>query len=114
MNWTSSIAKPAHKPPRLSCFCMDFRLRPTGSADTPAPADLREAEFETVRGFYADGLVQQIWLRGDAGGACMILEGAAIEEVASKLATLPLVHEGFLQPPMIVPLKPYSGFAPRS
>jgi hypothetical protein len=44
----------------------------------------------------------------------MILEGASIEEVASKLTTLPLVHEGFLQPPMIVPLKPYSGFAPRS
>jgi hypothetical protein len=42
------------------------------------------------------------------------LQGASIEEVASKLATLPLVHEGFLQPPMIVPLKPYSGFAPRS
>jgi len=44
----------------------------------------------------------------------MIVEGASIEEVASKLTTLPLVHAGFLQPPMIVPLKPYSGFAPRS
>jgi hypothetical protein len=44
----------------------------------------------------------------------MIVEGASIEEVASKLTTLPLVHRGFLQPPMIVPLKPYSGFAPRS
>jgi hypothetical protein len=59
-----------------------------------------------------DGLhVQQIRLRSEAGGACMILEGASVEEVASKLATLPLVHEGFLQPPRIVPLKPYSGFA---
>jgi muconolactone delta-isomerase len=93
---------------------MALFTRHPDKADTPAPADLREAEFETVRGFYADGLVQQIWLRGDAGGACMILQGASIEEVASKLATLPLVHEGFLQPPMIVPLKPYSGFAPRS
>jgi len=83
-------------------------------ADTPAPADLREAEFETVRGFYSDGLVQQVWLRGDAGGACMIVKGASIEEVTSKLTTLPLVHGGFLQPPMIVPLKPSSGFAPRS
>jgi hypothetical protein len=26
-------------------------------ADAPAPADLREAEFEMLRGFYADGLV---------------------------------------------------------
>jgi hypothetical protein len=47
-------------------------------------------------------------------GACMIAEGASIEEVASKLTTLPLVHGAFLQAPMIVPLKPYSGFAPRS
>lgn len=83
-------------------------------AGTPAPAELREAEFETVRGLYADGLVQQVWLRGDAGGACMILEGASIEEVSSKLATLPEVQQGFLQAPMIVPLKPYAGFAPRS
>ena len=28
-------------------------------AETPAPADLREAEFEKIRGLYADGLVQQ-------------------------------------------------------
>jgi hypothetical protein len=27
---------------------------------------------------------------------CMIVEGASIEEVASKLTTLPLVHGGFL------------------
>jgi hypothetical protein len=60
-----------------------LRLNPD-KADTPAPADLREAEFETVRGFYADGLVRQIWLRGDAGGASMILEGASIEEVRLK------------------------------
>ena len=45
--------------------------------ETPAPADLREAEFEKIRGLYADGLVQQIWLRGDAGGAYMIVEAAA-------------------------------------
>ena len=93
---------------------MALFTRHPDKADTPAPADLREAEFETVRGFYADGLVQQVWLRGDAGGACMIVEGASIEEVTSKLTTLPLVHGGFLQSPMIVPLKPSSGFAPRS
>jgi hypothetical protein len=93
---------------------MALFTRHPDKAGTPAPADLREAEFETVRGFYADGLIQQVWLRGNAGGACMIVEGASIEEVASKLTTLPLVHREFLQPPMIVPLKPYSGFAPRS
>jgi hypothetical protein len=79
----------------------------------PTPADLREAEFEMIRGLYAAGLVQQIWLRGDAGGACAIAEAASADEVAEKFNALPLIREGYLQPPMIVPLKPYSGFAPR-
>src|SRR5258706_5045075 len=81
---------------------------------TPAPADLREAEFEMIRGLYAAGLVRQIWLRGDAGGACAIVEAASTDEVAEKFNALPFIREGYLQPPMIVPLKPYSGFAPRN
>src|SRR5258707_9977177 len=40
MNWTSSIAKPAHKAPRLSCFCMDFRLRPHVPESDPAPCHI--------------------------------------------------------------------------
>ena len=39
---------------------MALFTRHPDKADNPAPADLREAEFETVRGFYADGLVQQV------------------------------------------------------
>ena len=93
---------------------MTLFTRHPDRAETPAPADLRESEFEKVRGFYTEGLVQQIWLRGDAGGACMIVEATSADEVAAKLNALPLVRVGFLQPPMIVPLKPYSGFAPRS
>jgi hypothetical protein len=82
--------------------------------ETPAPADLREAEFEMIRGLYAAGLVRQIWLRGDAGGACAIVEAASTDEVAEKFNALPFIREGYLQPAMIVPLKPYSGFAPRN
>jgi len=52
-----------------------------------------------VRGFYAEGFVQQVWR--SAG------------EVTEKLKALPLVQAGFLQATMIVPLKPYLGFAPR-
>jgi hypothetical protein len=44
----------------------------------------------------------------------MIVEATSTDEVAAKLNALPEVRAGFLQPPMIVPLKPYSGFAPRS
>jgi len=94
-------------------FMILFSRHPDKAA-TPAPSDLREAEFEMVRGYYAGGLVRQIWLRGDAGGACMLVEANSAEEAAEKFGELPLVRAGFLQSPMIVPLKPYSGFAPRS
>jgi len=84
-------------------------------ANAPVPPDLREAEFETVRGYFMDRFVQQIWLRGDAaGGASMIVEAASLEEVAEKLDALPLARAGFLQTQLISPLRPYSGFAPRS
>jgi hypothetical protein len=49
-------------------FMIPFTRHPD-KAETSAPADLREAEFEKIRGLYADDLVQQIWLRDDAGGA---------------------------------------------
>jgi len=94
-------------------FMILFSRHPD-KAQTPVPADLRESEFQTVRGLYTDGLIQQVWLRGDAGGACMIVEGASTNEVAAKINALPLVREGYLQLPTIVPLKPYSGFASRS
>jgi hypothetical protein len=44
----------------------------------------------------------------------MIVEAASTDEAAEKLGAQPLVREGYLQPPTIVPLKPYSGFAPCS
>ena len=93
-------------------FMILFTRHPD-KAETPAPADMREAEFDKVRGFYADGLVQQVWMRSDAGGACMIVEATSTDEVAAKLNELPEVRAGFLLAPMIVPLKPYSGFGPR-
>jgi hypothetical protein len=59
-------------------------------------------------------LVRQIWLRGDGAGACMIAEAPSTDELAAKLNALPEVRAGLLQPPEIVTLKPYWGFAPRS
>jgi|HubBroStandDraft_6_1064221.scaffolds.fasta_scaffold1247807_2 muconolactone delta-isomerase len=94
-------------------FMILFTLHPD-KTETPVPAELREEEFQKVRGLYADGLVRQIWLRGDVRGACMIVEAASTDEAAEKLNALPLVRTGFLQPPMIVALNPYSGFAPRA
>jgi hypothetical protein len=42
------------------------------------------------------------------------VEANSTDEIAEKLIELPLVRAGFLQFPMIVPLKPSSGFAPCS
>jgi len=40
-------------------FLIPFSRHPD-KAETPAPAELREAEFEKIRGLYTDGFVQQI------------------------------------------------------
>jgi hypothetical protein len=32
----------------------------------PVPADLREAEYQKIRGFYVEGFIRQIWLRAGA------------------------------------------------
>jgi len=60
---------------------------------------------------YSEGFIQQIWFRGDAPVACMIVEGRSVDEVAEKLKLPPLVQAGLLDAPMIIPLKPYPGFA---
>jgi muconolactone delta-isomerase len=92
-------------------FMVLFSRDPTKANETP-PSELRNAEFQIVRQLYAEGLVQQVWLRGDAGGACMIAEAPNTETLAQAFSKLPLVKAGTLLPPKIVPLKPYSGFSP--
>jgi hypothetical protein len=42
----------------------------------------------------------------------MIAEAPNAETLAQAFSTLPLVKAGTLLAPMIVPLKPYSGFSP--
>jgi len=83
-------------------------------AGEPTPTALREAEFEAVRQLYSESLVRQIWLRGDVPGACAIVEATSGAEAEERVSALPLVRAGLLQAPMIIPLKPYAGFAPRS
>jgi uncharacterized protein YciI len=78
------------------------------------PAALREAEFEAVRGLYSESFVRRIWLRGDGAGACAIVEATSAADAEERASALPLVRAGLLQAPVIVPLKPYAGFAPRS
>ena len=97
----------------LMQFMIVFTRDPL-KAETPIPPALREAEFEEIRRLYAAGWIRQIWLRGDAGGACALIETTSTEDAAERVNALPLVRAGLLQPPKIIPLKPYTGFTPRS
>ena len=72
-----------------------------------------EAEAEYVRTLYASGVVRQIWLRAE-GGACMISEADDEDRLNQLLSGLPLVQSGFLAPPQISQLRPYTGFGPRN
>ncbi len=83
-------------------------------AATPPDAELGETESQVVRGLYMDGLIRQIWVRGDHLGAYMIVEAASADEAGDKLSALPMVRDGFMLPPVIVPLEPYWGFGPRA
>jgi Muconolactone delta-isomerase len=94
-------------------FAVLFSLNPE-KAQTPPPEALREAEFETVRGFYMEGLMRQIWLKSDGSGAVAIVEADSADAAAKRLRELPMVRDGVLQTPVVVPLAPYPGFAPRS
>jgi muconolactone delta-isomerase len=70
-------------------------------------------EAERARTLYANGLVRQIWQRGDMPGACMLLETADEAEARSALGSLPLVEKGMLEICDLIALAPYRGFGPR-
>jgi muconolactone delta-isomerase len=70
------------------------------------------AETETVRGLYTDGVVRQIWLRGDTRGACVLIEAASQADAESIVSTFPLAQRKMSEF-RIIPLQPYGGFGPR-
>lgn len=84
--------------------------RTEGFADTDF-ATLLGDEIQRVRALYAEGVVRQIWHRGDIPGACLLLEADSAEHARELLNTLPFVRAGMLEL-SIIPLKPYAGFGP--
>ena len=81
--------------------------------DDAAFAALQEAEGEAVRGLYADGVIRQIWMRGDMPGAVITIEANDEAEVRKNLDTLPMNRAGMLEILAVVPLKPYRAFCPK-
>lgn len=68
------------------------------------------AETAAVRQLYAEGVVRQIWHRGDIGGACLLLEVASEADARERLGKLPLFAAGMQEAVCVVPLNPYRGF----
>jgi hypothetical protein len=95
-------------------FMVLTRRRSEAFADDAYTPDRLEAEAEAVRRLYADGVVRQIWLRGDTGGACLLMEAADRVQIIAALDTLPLFAAGMQEAIAIVPLQPYRGFGPRA
>ncbi|OEV02182.1 MULTISPECIES: muconolactone Delta-isomerase family protein [Streptomyces] len=68
-------------------------------------------ETAAVRKLYADGVLRQIWLRGDGPGACFLLEAGSPQEAQAAVDTLPLARKEMSEF-RVVPLRPYGGFGP--
>ena len=72
----------------------------------------RHDESQRARALYLDGFIRQIWHRGDAGGACLLVEADSEDVARAQIGTLPMVAAGMLDVAALVPLKPYAGFGP--
>lgn len=69
-------------------------------------------ESQRVKELYAAGILRQIWLRGDVGGAVLLWEAASEDEVRAAIESLPIFKAGMLELIALAPLKPYPGFGP--
>jgi muconolactone delta-isomerase len=76
-------------------------------------AAMAEEESQRVRTLYAEGVIRQIWRRGDMPGACILLEADSEETARSVWATLPMAEAGMLELVLVMSLQPYPGFGPR-
>lgn len=92
---------------------MTVSRRRTESYSEAEFAQHLEAEAERARTLYSEGFIRQIWNRGDAPGACLLVEANDEEAVRTQLGTLPLVRNGMLEVTAVIPLLPYRGFAAR-
>ena len=72
--------------------------------------DLGARETQRVKELYAAGILRQIWMRGDVGGAAIVWEAASEGEVREALDSLPIFRAGMLEIVALVPLRPYPGF----
>ena len=75
-------------------------------------AELNAQEGQRVKELYAEGILRQVWRRGDVPGATILWEAASEDEVREALGSLPILKAGMLEVAAVVPLEPYPGFGP--
>jgi muconolactone delta-isomerase len=68
-------------------------------------------EIQRARELYAAGFIRQIWHRSDKPGACLVWEADGEDQVRQMLDTLPFMQAKLVEV-VLIPLKPYGGFAP--
>ena len=77
----------------------------------PITSEQRESEVAYVRATYGMGIVRQVWSRGDAAGACLLIEACDESEACAVIEALPLMRAGKLDIQLWMPLQAYRGFA---
>ncbi|WP_030517778.1 muconolactone Delta-isomerase family protein [Nocardia sp. NRRL WC-3656] len=91
---------------------MQFMVLSRRRTETFTDADFERilpAETAHARGLYMNGVVRQIWLRGDTAGACFIIEAADTAQANAMVAELPMAAAGVSEF-TVIPLSPYRGF----
>ena len=81
-----------------------------GGNNQEATRELLEAEARRAWELHQNGVIRELYFRGDRPSAVLVLECRDVEEAKQILGTLPLVAEGFVDFE-VHPLVPYPGFA---
>jgi hypothetical protein len=77
-------------------------------------APMLEPEAEAVRRLHIEGVVRSIWSRSDALGAVVLLEADSLDHAREIVAAFPLVERDMAEVEMLIPMRGYRGFAPRT
>lgn len=101
-------------PNRAHMQCIAVCRRRTESFSEQQFAQVLEPEAERVRELYTQGIVRAVWSRGDKLGAVLLLEVDSLDEARAAVGTFPLMQRGMLDLEMLIPLRGYRGFGPRS
>lgn len=79
-------------------------------AERAAFRDYGRAEARRVWDLHQQGLLRELYFRGDREEAVLVLECADVHVARDVLATLPFVERGLIEFELI-PLRAYPGFA---